>query len=152
MHIPNLNSALAMRRSWCDFSPVTGTPRALRKSTRSPSLSRSRSLIWGSIQLDISNTIEYSIKFSMEFCSITVGHPVKLNRIFNGVFNVWLNWAPSSPPTTWSNLWICLSLQRVSLSLLSSAFLTLQLHFTTSIFRLGATLKWRLHCRVGEVT
>ena len=44
----------------------------------------------GSIQLDIENSIDFSI----EFCS-TVGHPVKLNRkvkrIFNRVFNIQLN-------------------------------------------------------------
>ena len=31
-------------------------------------------------------TIEYSIDFSIEFCS-TVGHPVKLNRKVNRIFN-----------------------------------------------------------------
>ena len=44
----------------------------------------------GSIQLDIENSIDYSI----EFCS-TVRHPVKLNgnlnRIFNRVCNIQLN-------------------------------------------------------------
>ena len=47
----------------------------------------------GSIQFDIENSIEYSIDFSTEFCNTTLGHPVKLNRIFNRVFDIQLNWA-----------------------------------------------------------
>ena len=60
------------------------------RETRDSEFSPARTDCRGSIQLDIENPIENSIDFSIEFCS-TVGHPVKLNRILNRVFNIQLN-------------------------------------------------------------
>ena len=46
--------------------------------------------VWGSFQLDIENSIEYSVDISIEF--YRVAHSTaKLNRTFNKVSNIQLN-------------------------------------------------------------